>query len=210
MGIRPRLYAARVCAGTTREAPPRPLSGLCGKSRPVPVCGSCPGCSGETSPTQQKSHGAFMLHGFDWFGDLFGGDAGGCGQLLLDLPGLERTPAPPTFPGCAGNPSLCAPPAGHAQGAPVKSPPPNKKAMGLLRSMALIGLGIYGVAMRVDAGSSCWTFLGWEEPPLRPPFRAVREIPACVPPADYNPGRSGETSPTQQKSHGAFMLHGFD
>lgn len=32
---------------------------------------------------------------------------------------------------------------------------PNKKAMGLLRSMALIGLGIYGVAMRVNAGSSC-------------------------------------------------------
>ena len=76
--------------------------------------------------------------------------------------------------------------------------------------MALIGLGIYGVAMRVDAGSSCWTFLGWKEPPLRPPFRAVREIPGLRPPADYNPGHSAETSPTQQKSHGAFMLHGFD
>ena len=44
--------------------------------------------------------------------------------------------------------------------------------------MALIGLGIYGVAMRVDAGSSCWAFLDWKELPLRPPFRAVREIPA--------------------------------
>ena len=32
-----------------------------------------------------------MLHGFDWFGDLWGGDAGGCGQLLLSLPGLGRT-----------------------------------------------------------------------------------------------------------------------
>ena len=78
-----------------------------------------------------------MLHGFDWFGDLLGGDAGGCGQLLLDLPGLERTPAPPTFPGCAENPGL-------------------------------------------------------------------------RPPADYNPGRPGEVSPTQQKSHGAFMLQGVD
>lgn len=159
MGIRPRLYAARVCAGTTREAPPRPLSRLCGKSRPVSRLQVMPGCSGETSPTQQKSHGAFMLHGFDWFGDLFGGNAGGCGQLLLSLPGLERTPAPPTFPGCAGNPGPC-PPAGHAQGVPAKPPLPNKKAMGLLRSMALIGLGNYSMAMRVDAGSSCWAFLG--------------------------------------------------
>ena len=76
-----QLYAARVCAGTTWELPPRPLSMLCRECRPVPACKSCPGRSGETSP--------------------------------------------------------------------------NKKAMGLLRSMALIGLGIYGVAMRVDAGSSC-------------------------------------------------------
>ena len=68
--------------------------------------------------------------------------------------------------------------------------------------MALIGLGIYGVAMRVDAGSSCWAFLGWEEPPLRPPFRAVREIPARAR-LQVMPGCSGETSPTQQKSHGA-------
>ena len=55
---------------------------------------------------------------------------------------------------------------------------PQQKSHGALCSMALIGLGIYLVAMRVDAGSSCWTFLGWKEPPLRPPFRAVREIPA--------------------------------
>lgn len=73
-------------------------------------------------------------------------------------PGLCRnnlgTPAPPTFPGWAGNPGLC-PPAGHARGVPAKPTPSNKKAMGLLRSMALIGLGIYSMAMRVDAGSSC-------------------------------------------------------
>ncbi len=113
-----------------------------------------PGRSGETSPTQQKSHGAFMLHGFDWFGDLWGGDAGGCGQLLLGLPGLERIPALPTFPGCAENPGPY-PPAGHFRGVPVKSPPPNKKAMGLSCSMALIDFRIYSMAMRVDAGSSC-------------------------------------------------------
>ena len=35
------------------------LSGLRGESQPLcSACGSCPGCSGETSPTQQKSHGA--------------------------------------------------------------------------------------------------------------------------------------------------------
>ena len=95
-----------------------------------------------------------MLHGFDWFGELFNGDAGGCGQLLLSLLGLGRALAPPTFPGWAENAGLC-PPAGHARGVPAKPTPSNKKAMGLLRSMALIGLGIYSMAMRVDAGSSC-------------------------------------------------------
>ena len=67
--------------------------------------------------------------------------------------------------------------------------------------MALIGLGIYGVAMRVDAGSSCWAFLGWEEPPLRPPFRAVREIPARAR-LQVMPGCSGETSPPNKKAMG--------
>ena len=136
MGIRPSCMPP----GSVPEQPGNPrsahLSGLCGECRPVPACKSCPGRSGETSPTQQKSHGA-----------------------------------------------LC--------------------------SMALIGLGNYSMAMRVDAGSSCWTFLGWKEPPLRPPFRAVREIPARTR-LQVMPGCSGETSPTQQKSHGAFTLHGLD
>ena len=95
-----------------------------------------------------------MLHGFDWAWDLFGGDAGGCGQLLLSLPGLERTPALSPFRAVREIPA-CALPAGHARGVPAKPTPPNKKAMGLLCSMALIGLGIYSMAMRVDAGSSC-------------------------------------------------------
>lgn len=69
------------------------------------------------------------------------------------------TPAPSPFRAVRGIPA-CALPAGHAWGIPLKLPPSNKKAMGLLRSMALIGLGIYSMAMRVDAGSSCWAFLG--------------------------------------------------
>ena len=113
-----------------------PLPGCAENVGLCPTCGSFPGRSGETSHTQQKSHGAFMLHGFDWFGDLWGGDAGGCGQLLLSLLGLGRALAP----------------------------------------------------------SSC---------------RAVRRIPARTR-LQVMPGCSGETSPTQQKSHGAFMLHGFD
>ena len=70
-----------------------------------------------------------MLHGFDWFGDLLGGDAGGCGQLLLGLLGLERTPAPPTFPDCAENAGLCP----ACKSCPGRSGEtyPNKKAMGL-------------------------------------------------------------------------------
>ena len=73
-------------------------------------------------------------------------------------PGLCRnnlgTPAPAPFRAVRGIPARALP-AGHTRGVPAKPTPSNKKAMGLLRSMALIGLGIYWVAMRVDAGSSC-------------------------------------------------------
>ena len=83
MGIRPRLYAARVCAGNSLETPsPSSCRARQEMSACVPPADYNPGRFGETSPTQQKSHGA-----------------------------------------------LC--------------------------SMALIGLGIYLAAMRVDAGSSC-------------------------------------------------------
>ena len=74
--------------------------------------------------------------------------------------------------------SACVPPAGYNPGRSGETSPTQQKSHGLSCSMALIGLGIYLAAMRVDAGSSCWAFLGWEEPPLRPPFQAVREIPA--------------------------------
>ena len=131
------------------------LPGCAGNPGPAPACGSYPGRSGETSPTQQKSHGAL------------------CSMALIGLGiygvAMRAAPAGPSWagksprsvllPGCAGNPSPC-PPAGHFQGAPVKSPPPNKKAMGLSCSMALIDFRIYSMAMRVDAGSSCCAFLG--------------------------------------------------
>ena len=164
----------------------------------VPPADYNPGRPGEVSAAQQKSHGAFMLHGFDWFGDLWGGDAGGCGQLLLDLPGLERTPAPPTFPGCAGNPGPY-PSAGHARGVPAKPPPPNKKAMGLSCSMALIGLGIYLVAMRAAPAGPSWV----GKSPRSVLLPGCAGNPGLCPACGSCTGRSGETSPTQQKSHGA-------
>ena len=153
MGIRPSCMPP----GSVPEQPGNPrsahLSGLCGKSRPVPACKSCPGRSGETYPVQQKSHGAFTLHGLDWFGDLLGGDAGGCGQLLLSLLGLERIPAP-ALSGLCGE-SRPVPACKSCTGRSAETSPAQQKSHGALCSMALIGLGNYSMAMRVDAGSSC-------------------------------------------------------
>ena len=123
------------------------------------------------------------------------------------VPEQPGKPHPVLFPGCAGNAGLC-----HACGSclsiPLKPPPSNKKAMGLSCSMALIGLGIYSMAMRVDAGSSCWTLLDWEEPPLLP-FPGCAGNAGLCPACKSCPGRSGETSPSK-KAMGAFTLHGFD
>ena len=203
MGIRPRLYAARVCAGTTREAPPRPLSRLCGESQPLcPACWSCTGHSGETSPTQQKSHGAFMLHGFDWFGDLWGGDAGGCGQLLLSLPGLGRTPAPPTFPGCAENPGPY-PPASHAGVFQRNLPRPTKKPWGFM----LHGFDWFGDLLGGDAGGCGQLLLslpGLGRAPTPLPCRVVRRMPACATPAGHARGIPLKLPPPNKKAMGLY------
>ena len=58
-------------------------------------------------------------------------------------------------------------------------------------------------AVRVCAGTT-------RKAPLRPPFRAVREIPARAPPAGHALGAPVKPSLPNKKAMGAFMLHGFD
>lgn len=46
--------------------------------------------------------------------------------------------------------------------------------------------------------------------PTPAPFQAVREIPACAPPAGHALGAPVKPSLPNKKAMGAFMLHGFD
>ena len=58
------------------------------------------------------------------------------------------------------------------------------------------------MAMRVDAGSSCWAFLGWEEPSLRPPFQAVQGMPACARLRTITRGAPVKSPPLNKKAMG--------
>ena len=151
----PAVCRPGLCRNNLGTPAPSPFRAV----RGIPACAhlrTMPWVFQRNLPRPTKKPWGFMLHGFDWVWDLFGGDAGSSCWTFL---GWKEPPLRPPFRAVREIPA-CAPPASHARGVPAKPTPPNKKAMGLLRSMALIGLGIYSMAMRVDAGSSCWAFLG--------------------------------------------------